>query len=237
MTCHSEIWTNSSMLEPVRASFMENKPIHWTRVNTLPQFVYFDHSIHISKGIGCTTCHGPIGNMPLTWQGGELKMAWCLNCHRHPENYVRPKDKVFDVHYAPPANQRELGKRLVKEYNIYWLTDCDMSSIESDETNTNEQRPRDALDLPSIQAKLQREGNQRFWRCLEEVANTPQYESLLQNEFTHNVEGQSAPLPGTLSRRDALRVMAASAASAAIAGLSGLHQTSDRTHRAIRACS
>jgi hypothetical protein len=124
MTCHSEIWKNSPMLEPVRASFRDNKPIEWTRVNMLPQYVYFDHSIHIAKGIGCTTCHGPIGTMTLTWAGGELKMSWCLNCHRHPEDYVRPKNKVFDINYAPPRNQQELGKRLVKEYGIYSLTDC-----------------------------------------------------------------------------------------------------------------
>jgi Cytochrome c7 and related cytochrome c/Class III cytochrome C family len=124
MTCHSEIWKNSAMLEPVRASYRDNKPIEWTRVNMLPEFVYFDHSIHVAKGIGCTTCHGPVGTMPLTWAGGELKMSWCLNCHRHPEDYVRPRNEVFNINYAPPANQKDMGKRLVKEYGIYSLTDC-----------------------------------------------------------------------------------------------------------------
>jgi Cytochrome c7 and related cytochrome c/Class III cytochrome C family len=124
MTCHSQIWKNAPILEPIRASFRENKPMQWTRVDEIPQFVYFDHSIHVAKGIGCTTCHGPVGTMTITWAGGELKMAWCLNCHRHPEKYVRPKDKVFDVNYAPPRNQEELGRQLVKEYGIYSLTDC-----------------------------------------------------------------------------------------------------------------
>jgi hypothetical protein len=124
MSCHSEIWKNSAMLEPVRASYRNNQPIRWVRVNMLPEFVYFDHSIHIAKGIGCTTCHGPVGTMTLTWAGGEMKMSWCLNCHRHPESYVRPKDQVFNVNYAPPGNQQQLGKRLVKEYGIYSLTDC-----------------------------------------------------------------------------------------------------------------
>lgn len=124
MTCHSEIWKSSSMLEPVRASYRDNQPIEWTRVNMLPGYVYFDHSIHIAKGIGCTTCHGPIGTMTMTWAGGELKMSWCLNCHRNPENYVRPKDQVFNIHYAPPRDQQELGKKLVKEYGVYSLTDC-----------------------------------------------------------------------------------------------------------------
>jgi hypothetical protein len=124
MTCHSQIWKNAPILEPIRASFRENQPMRWTRVDELPQFVYFDHSIHVAKGIGCTTCHGPIGSMTITWAGGELKMSWCLNCHRHPERYVRPKDKVFDINYAPPRNQEQLGRRLVKEYGIYSLTDC-----------------------------------------------------------------------------------------------------------------
>jgi Cytochrome c7 and related cytochrome c/Class III cytochrome C family len=124
MTCHSQIWRNSPMLEPVHQSFLQNQSIKWVRVNALPGFVYFDHSIHIAKGIGCTTCHGPIGTMPLTWAENSLKMSWCLDCHRHPENNVRPKDQVFSLSYQPPANQAELGKRLVKEYKIYSLTDC-----------------------------------------------------------------------------------------------------------------
>jgi Cytochrome c7 and related cytochrome c/Class III cytochrome C family len=124
MTCHSQIWKNSAMLEPVRASYLENRPMQWVRVDALPQFVYFDHSIHIAKGIGCTTCHGPIGDMPITWASSEMKMAWCLDCHRHPEKNVRPKEEVFSISYQPPADQLALGKRLVQEYRIYSLTDC-----------------------------------------------------------------------------------------------------------------
>ena len=124
MTCHSQIWTNAAMLEPVRASYRDDKSIAWTRVNALPEFVYFDHSIHVAKGIGCTTCHGPIAEMPLTWRAGSLYMSWCLNCHRQPEEYVRPKEKVFDPNYEPPGYQFELGARLVKEYKIEKLTDC-----------------------------------------------------------------------------------------------------------------
>jgi hypothetical protein len=124
MTCHSQIWRNSPMLEPVRQSFREDRSIEWVRVNALPQFVYFDHSIHVAKGIGCTTCHGPIGAMPLTWAENSMKMDWCLDCHRHPENNVRPKGQVFSISYQPPANQTEVGKKLVKDYKIYSLTDC-----------------------------------------------------------------------------------------------------------------
>ena len=124
MTCHSQIWKNSPMLEPVRESFRTDRSLEWIRVNELPQFVYFNHSIHVNKGIGCTTCHGPIGQMPLTWAENSMKMSWCLDCHRHPENNVRPRDQVFSISYQPPANQAEIGKQLVKQYNIYSLTDC-----------------------------------------------------------------------------------------------------------------
>jgi hypothetical protein len=108
----------------VRASYRTDKSLSWTRVNALPDFVYFDHSIHVAKGIGCTTCHGPIAEMPLTWRAESLYMSWCLNCHRQPEQYVRPKDRVFDPYYQPPANQLELGARLVEEYKIQKLTNC-----------------------------------------------------------------------------------------------------------------
>jgi hypothetical protein len=125
MTCHSQIWVNSSMLEPVRASYRDDKSIAWTRVNALPDFVYFNHSIHISKGIGCTTCHGAIADMALTYRANTLQMSWCLECHRQPEKYVRPREKVFDPWYQAPADQLALGQLLVKEYKIQSLTNCD----------------------------------------------------------------------------------------------------------------
>ena len=124
MTCHSQIWTNAEMLEPVRESYRTDKSLSWTRVNALPDFVYFDHSIHVSKGIGCTTCHGPIATMPLTYREGTLYMSWCLNCHRQPENFVRHKEDVFDPFYEPPKNQQEMGKKLVAEYKIQSLQYC-----------------------------------------------------------------------------------------------------------------
>jgi formamidopyrimidine-DNA glycosylase len=124
MNCHSQIWTGAPLLEPVRESFRTGKSLVWTRVNDLPDFVYFDHSIHVSKGVGCTTCHGPIAEMPLTWRAGTLYMQWCLECHREPEKYVRPKSEVFNPYYEPPKNQLELGRRLVKEYKIQSLQNC-----------------------------------------------------------------------------------------------------------------
>ena len=125
MTCHSQIWTNSPMLKPVRESYETGRSISWTRVNALPDFAYFNHSIHVAKGIGCTTCHGAIGTMTLTWQATTLQMSWCLGCHREPEKYVRPRDQVFNINYRPPPNQMALGRKLVREYKIQSLTSCD----------------------------------------------------------------------------------------------------------------
>jgi len=118
MTCHSQIWTSAEMLEPVRASYRTNRSLAWARVNSVPDFVYFDHSIHVKKGVGCTTCHGPIGEMPLTWRAETLYMRWCLECHRAPERFVRRREDVFKADYRPPSNQLELGRQLVFEYNI-----------------------------------------------------------------------------------------------------------------------
>jgi hypothetical protein len=124
MTCHSQIWTNSAMLEPVRASYTSSKPISWTRVNAVPDFVYFNHSIHVAKGVGCTTCHGPIGEMNITWRGETLYMRWCLECHNAPERFLRPRSEVFDAFYQAPSNQLALGRQLMKEYKVQKLTNC-----------------------------------------------------------------------------------------------------------------
>ena len=138
MSCHSQIWTNAGMLEPVRASYRDDVSLSWTRVNALPDFVYFDHSIHVNKGIGCTTCHGPIADMPLTYRAASLYMSWCLNCHRQPAEFVRPKSEVFNPYYQPPSHdhpvtvedgtsfvdQAALGSYLVKEYKIQSLQHC-----------------------------------------------------------------------------------------------------------------
>jgi hypothetical protein len=124
MNCHSQIFSASPYLEPVRLSFRSNRPIEWTRVHDLPDFVYFDHSIHVNKGVGCTTCHGQVDRMPLMWQENSLQMEWCLDCHRNPERYVRPREAVFSIDYVAPSNQLELGARLVAEYRIQKLTSC-----------------------------------------------------------------------------------------------------------------
>jgi len=136
MNCHSQIWTNAAMLEPVRESFRSGKSLVWTRVNDLPDFVYFNHSIHIAKGVGCNTCHGPVDRMPLMYNYASLQMEWCLNCHRNPEEYLRPRDQVFNMRYQQPttslpvvvdgkafADQDSLGTYLVKKYNLRTVAD------------------------------------------------------------------------------------------------------------------
>ncbi len=126
MNCHSQIWAESPMLEPVRSSFRTDRSIEWTKVYDLPDFVYFNHSIHVRQGVGCATCHGRIDRMNLTWQQPSLQMEWCLDCHRHPEQYLRPRDQVFNMDWQPPANQLALGRKLLQDYQIQvqQLTNC-----------------------------------------------------------------------------------------------------------------
>jgi cytochrome c7-like protein len=127
MNCHSQIWTNAPILEPVRASFRENKPLAWTRVHDLPDFVYFNHSIHVKKGVGCATCHGRVDKMPLMYQAATLQMSWCLDCHRDPAKYIRPRDEVYNMAWERPSDDPGLGARLVQEYKIAsvaQLTNC-----------------------------------------------------------------------------------------------------------------
>ena len=127
MNCHSQIWNQSPYLEPVRESFRTGKSLVWARVNDLPDFVYFNHSIHISKGVGCDTCHGKVNRMPLMYQKESLAMEWCIGCHRQPEKYLRPKSEVFNMDYQPPADQLALGADLAKQYHLLseeQLTSC-----------------------------------------------------------------------------------------------------------------
>ena len=129
MNCHSEMWASSPALEPVRESYRSGKSIEWTRVNDLPGYVYFNHSIHIHKGIGCTDCHGRVDLMALTWQAAPLTMEWCLSCHRDVAAHIRPRDQVFSMTYTQPGNQAQLGEQLVKEYHVRSsgeLTSCEI---------------------------------------------------------------------------------------------------------------
>jgi len=127
MNCHSQIWATAPILEPVRASFRDNTPLQWTRVHDLPDFVYFNHSIHVKKGVGCATCHGRVDEMPLIYQKNTLMMQWCIDCHRNPAPNLRPRSEVFNMAWTRPSDDPGLGERLVKEYNIApvgQLTNC-----------------------------------------------------------------------------------------------------------------
>jgi hypothetical protein len=124
MNCHSVLFNNADYLEPVRESYRTGQSIRWVKVHRLADFVYFNHSIHINKGIGCASCHGRVDQMPLMFKANTLFMNWCLECHRQPWKFVRPREQVFNMAYEPPANQEEFGKDLVKQYKIQSLTDC-----------------------------------------------------------------------------------------------------------------
>lgn len=126
MSCHSQIWNKSPQLAPVRESYRTGIPIAWTRVHDLPDFVYFNHSIHVQKGIGCTECHGQVDEMPLIWKAEPMTMEWCLECHREPQRALRPVEHVFDMDYVHPPDQVALGEQLIEEYHIPTerLTDC-----------------------------------------------------------------------------------------------------------------
>ena len=124
MNCHSQIWMNSPYLEIVRASFRDDKPLRWIRVHDLPDFVYFNHSIHVKKGMGCESCHGRVDQMPLMLQQNSLQMEWCINCHRNPQQFVRPRSEIFTMGYTPAEPQSVLGPKLVKEYGIKGNTSC-----------------------------------------------------------------------------------------------------------------
>ena len=120
MNCHSQVWSNAQILEPVRASFRTNTPLNWNRVYDLPNFVYFNHQIHIKQGVGCNVCHGQVDQMPLIYQATSLLMEFCLDCHRAPEKYIRPRSEVFNMNYKVPAGttQLELGRKLKQDYKI-----------------------------------------------------------------------------------------------------------------------
>jgi hypothetical protein len=118
MNCHSQMWTKSPMLEPVRSSYTSGQSIPWNRVHNLPGFTYFNHSIHVNKGVGCSSCHGRVDQMPLMRQVHTLYMEWCLDCHRNPAQNLRPADRIFDMTWEPAPNQEELGNELIRHYNI-----------------------------------------------------------------------------------------------------------------------
>ena len=118
MTCHSQIWTEAPILEPIRASYRTDEAIKWLRVHDLPDFVYFNHSIHVRKGVGCESCHGRVDQMPLMRKVNSLDMQWCIQCHKQPEKFIRPREAVYQMGWKPEGDQLALGKKLVDDYHI-----------------------------------------------------------------------------------------------------------------------
>lgn len=126
MTCHSQVLRQSPLLQPVVVSYNTNTPIRWNRVHNLPDYVYFNHSIHVNKGIGCSTCHGQVNEMPLVWKTQTLFMQWCLQCHRNPTPNLRPVAQTFDMDWRAPNDQASKGAQLARDYHLHTahLTDC-----------------------------------------------------------------------------------------------------------------
>lgn len=124
MNCHNQLWTNAALLEPVRASFRDGKPLEWNRVHDLPEFTYFNHSIHVAKGVACVTCHGQVDRMPLMYQFATLQMQWCLDCHKDPVPNIRPREEVTNVAWTPPAGFEQEQLRLASLYNVQSKTSC-----------------------------------------------------------------------------------------------------------------
>ncbi|KAB2953553.1 MAG: cytochrome c3 family protein [Thermoanaerobaculia bacterium] len=124
MNCHKQLWTNAALLEPVRASLENDVPLAWNRVHDLPDFVYFDHSIHVAKGVACVTCHGPVNRMPLMYQYPSLQMEWCLACHRDPVRNLRPREEVTNVAWQPPVDLERRQLEWAQLYNVKSKTSC-----------------------------------------------------------------------------------------------------------------
>jgi hypothetical protein len=126
VSCHAQVWNKSPYLNEVRKAFFTDQPIPWVRVHNLPDFVYFNHSIHVNKGVGCVTCHGRVDEMGAVYQQAPLTMAWCLDCHRNPEPNLRPAEAITSMTWKPPegVDPVEYGKTLAAQYDVHSRTSC-----------------------------------------------------------------------------------------------------------------
>ena len=124
LNCHAQVWNKSPLLDLVRASWFANKPIEWVRVHKLPDFVYFNHSIHVTKGVGCVECHGRVDLMPAIEQVAPLNMGWCLDCHRDPYPRLRPPEEVTNMTWKPDRDPEVLGRELAKKNDVKPRTSC-----------------------------------------------------------------------------------------------------------------
>ncbi len=139
MNCHQQMWVGAELLGTVRDSYATNESIRWNKVHNVPDYTYFNHSIHVNKGVGCVECHGRLDQMPLVWQTKTLLMEWCIACHREPEEHLRPRDEVYNLRWQPsdvinpddnkPYTQETLGAKLKEQYHVrdsMTLTSCSM---------------------------------------------------------------------------------------------------------------
>lgn len=126
MTCHSQIFSDAPILAPVRKSLASGVPLVWNRVNSLPDFVFFNHAVHVNNGVGCVSCHGRVDEMPLTWQEKPLTMEWCLGCHRDPGPNLRPESAEFSMDWQPVGDRKKLASELMAHFHIdtRTMTDC-----------------------------------------------------------------------------------------------------------------
>lgn len=125
LPCHNEAWRSGAIFAPIRASLATGRPIAWQRINRLPEYVYFNHAIHVNKGVGCETCHGRIDQMSQVRQAAPLTMSWCLNCHNQPERYLRPIDQMTAMGWKPAqGTQLAVGRELKHQYHVQELTTC-----------------------------------------------------------------------------------------------------------------
>ena len=125
MNCHSQVWQESERLKPVRQSWFTNQPLRWVRVHQLPDFVFFNHSAHVTRGVGCAECHGRVDEMPAVYQAHDLTMRWCLDCHRRPDANLRPLDLVTDMEWDPGEKARlEIGRSVRRELGVNPPVNC-----------------------------------------------------------------------------------------------------------------
>lgn len=124
MNCHERVRTDSKKLLPVRASFENNEPVPWIKVHDLPDYAYFNHSAHVTRGVGCVSCHGRVDQMVEVYQHEPLSMSWCLDCHRNPEPNLRPPSEATNMSWVAPGDPVEYGKKLAEQNNIDPPTDC-----------------------------------------------------------------------------------------------------------------
>ncbi|MBX5480512.1 MAG: cytochrome c3 family protein [Myxococcaceae bacterium] len=124
MGCHAQVWNKSPLLDPVRNWYFTDRPIPWKRIHNLPDFVYFNHSIHVNKGVGCASCHGRVDEMASVEQVATLTMGWCLDCHRDPSKFIRPKEEVTNLAWVAKGEPAELGLELMKKYDVHTRTSC-----------------------------------------------------------------------------------------------------------------